>query len=362
MDELFKKIYFDEKNPNSYGSVSKLYKAAKAINPNITLKNTENWLQHQFEYTLYKQTRKNFTRNRIYASFIDEIWEIDSLHYANYSRYNNGYKYLIMIIDVFSKYLRVIPVTSLKSNEMIPKFEMLFKKTKPTRIRSDRGLEFTNKHFVALCQKYHIRFYTTTNQTKKCAIVERVNRTIRNKIRSFMAHTGKYRYIDALKNIVKSYNHSIHRTINMKPIDVDESDEKIVFKNLYGHPNMLSIMKIKQSPKKYELGDEVRQKFDEKLMDKGYIQKWSDIVYKVSKVHDKLIKPQYSVEYNGIPLRRRFYPEELQLVKTTPSTRWPIEKILRKRRINNVEEVLVRYRGFGPEHDQWIPQSHLIDQ
>src|SRR6266516_1847178 len=117
MDKIFKRIYFDVNNPASFGSVVKLYRAAKAINQNIILRDTKNWLNQQFEYTLYKQTQKNFERNRIYATFINEIWEIDSLHYVNYARYNHGFKYLIMIIDVFSKYLRVIPVKNLKSSE-----------------------------------------------------------------------------------------------------------------------------------------------------------------------------------------------------------------------------------------------------
>jgi len=267
-----------------------------------------------------------------------------------------------MIIDVFSKYLIVIPVKSLKTIHIVPRFSMLFEKTKPLKIRTDRGLEFNNKDFIALCQHHGIKYYTTTNQTKKCAIVERVNRTIRNKIRSYMSHHGTNRYIDAVKNIVKSYNHSVHRSIQMKPIDVDESDERIVFKNLYGHPNMLSILKAQQQPKKYEVGDEVRQKLDEKLLDKGYHQKWSDVVYKIRKVYNKLSKPQYSVELNGTIFPRRFYPEELQLVRINPDTRWVIERIIRRRTRENIREALVRFRGFGPEHDQWIPLDQISEQ
>lgn len=363
MDDIFKSIYFDESNPASFGSIIKLYRAAKAIHPAITLRDTKNWLSKQYEYTLYKQTERNFERNKIFTNFINEVWEIDSLHYVNYSRYNYGYKYLIMIIDAFSKYLIVIPVKTLRAEELIPKFTKLFRKVKPMKIRTDRGLEFNNRHFISLCQRFKIKFYTTSNQTKKAAIVERVNRTIRNKIRSYLAHKNTLRYIDALKQIVKSYNHSIHGSTHMAPIDIDESDERKVFKNMYGHPNMLSILKNQKNMRnKFERGQEVRQKFDEKLLDKGYVQKWSDQVYKIRKVYNKLSKPQYTIALDDRVISRRFYPEELQIVRTTPNTRWIIEKILRKRKRNNIEEVLVRFRGFAPEYDQWIPLTHLREE
>jgi hypothetical protein len=338
MDEILENIYFNSSHPASYGGVKKLYKYAKMQDQNITLNYVKSWLSKKFEYTLYKPAIKNFERNLIYVSFINECWEMDSLHYVNFARYNNGYKYIINIVDQFSKYLIAIITKSLKMKELIPKFKILFSRSKPMKIRTDRGSEFNNKEFRALCQKYNIIYYTTTNQTKKCAIVERVNYEIRKRIRRYVDHTGNYRYIDKLKDVIGFYN-------------------------LYGYPNMLEILKSKQKNKIFEIGDEVRLKFDEKPLHKGSNQKWSDIVYKVMKVYNKLRKPQYSVEYNGNILNRRFYPEELQKVKTNPNSDWRIEKILRYRtnKITNIREALVRWKGFSPEDDQWIPLEAIRD-
>lgn len=361
MDKLLSDIYFDTGNPASFGSVSNLYQKAKLYYPSITLDYVKNWLSKQYEYTLYKQSYRNFSRNKIYVNFINELWEIDTLFYISHSRYNNGIKYLINIIDVFSKYLRIIPVKSLKIAEIVPKFEAIFKKMKPKKIRTDQGKEFDNREFRALCQKYNIIYFTTNNQTKKCAVVERVQKTLRLKIEKNMVHRGSYRYIDFLPDIIKSYNHSFHRTIRMKPIDVDESDERMIFKNTYGFKNMLEIIKNQQTERHFEVGDEVRIKFDEKPFDKISTQRWSEKVYKIDKVFNKIDKTLYTVKLNSVPLRKRFYSSELQKVRTTPETRWRIERVIKYRTVNNIREGLVRWLGYDSQYDQWIPVQQIED-
>ena len=355
-EKLLNKLYFDPNHPASFGGVKRLYDHAKLIDNSITILDVKNWLSSKFPYTLYKDTHRNFQRNKIYVSYVNEQWEIDLLDYSNLSRYNYGYKFLITIIDVFSKYIYVIPIKNKSMKEVSEKFEILFKKVKPTKIRSDRGKEFDNKSFKVLCQKYNIIHFVTENQTKKCAVIERLNRTLRNKIERFLAYKTSRKYIDDLKSIVNSYNNSIHRSIGMSPIDVNENNESIIFKNLYHADNLFDLIKNKKSQKlKFEIGDTVRQKFDPKSLDKRYHQKWSDVVYKVRKVYNKFKTPQYSLELDGKDLRRRFYPEELQKVIINKNTKWVIEKRLRYRTKDNQREVLVKWRGHPNQYNSWIP-------
>ena len=358
MMNILENIYFNPEHPAAFGDRKKLLKYAKEVDSSITDNDVKNWLSSKFEYTLYKPTRKNFERNKVYATYINEYWQIDLLDYVSYSRQNSGYKYLTTIIDVFSKYLIVIPLKNKSMNEVTKKFNLLFAKIKPSKIQSDRGKEFDNHQFRKLCSDHGIIYFTTQNQTKKCAVVERVNRTLRIKIQRYMVHRGTYRYIDIIEKIVKGYNHSVHRSTEMKPIDVKMNDESKIFKKLYGAENMIEIMKQRQGDKKFETSDTVRVKFDERPLEKGYQQKWSDIVYKVRKVYNKLLKPQYSVSLNDQNLKRRYYPEELQKV-SVENTNFQIDRILRYRRRENQREALIRWRGYGPEHDQWIPVTEI---
>lgn len=53
---------------------------------------------------LHSQARKNFLRRRVIMKGIDDLWQADVVEMGNYSTENNGYKYLLTVIDTFSKY------------------------------------------------------------------------------------------------------------------------------------------------------------------------------------------------------------------------------------------------------------------
>ena len=80
------------------------------------------------------------------SNYIDRIWGIDLITMIKYSKQNKNYKYILTVIDFFSKFSWCYPLKSKKSEEIINSFKDIFKKSKrkPTRIQSDEGTEFTN--------------------------------------------------------------------------------------------------------------------------------------------------------------------------------------------------------------------------
>src|SRR5260370_23003718 len=105
MNKLLEKIYYSPENPASFSGAYKLYNEAKKYNSSIKLNEVKDWLRTQHVYTLHRPARRRWQRNRIYVSYIDEQWEIDLIDLRVYSRQNDGYNYILMVIDVFSKYL-----------------------------------------------------------------------------------------------------------------------------------------------------------------------------------------------------------------------------------------------------------------
>src|SRR5277367_5063068 len=79
----------------------------------------------------------------------------------------------------------------------------------------------------------------------KCAIVERFNRTLKSRMFKYFTAKGTRKYIDILDDLVVAYNSSHHRSINMRPIDVNKSNTPIVFKNLYTVSNIRDLIKNK---------------------------------------------------------------------------------------------------------------------
>jgi hypothetical protein len=143
-DEIFHSIYYDVKNPASFSSVKKLYSAAKTINENITKDITKNWLSKQKTYTIHKVVRKKFRRNPIVVQNIDEQWQIDLIDFTNLSKYNNNFKYLLVIIDVLSKFIWVEKLYNKSAQSILDAFQKVIKLSnrKPQFIFSDPGSKY----------------------------------------------------------------------------------------------------------------------------------------------------------------------------------------------------------------------------
>jgi len=99
------KIFYVPKHTTGFSSAAKLVSAAKTNKRNV-----EQWLSGQDTYTLRKPVRKRFPRNPYTVTNIDNVWEIDLADLRSLSRYNNKYKYLLNVIDIFSRYAWSVPL------------------------------------------------------------------------------------------------------------------------------------------------------------------------------------------------------------------------------------------------------------
>jgi hypothetical protein len=148
-DGILNSIYYDVKNPASFSSVNKLYSAAKLIDENITKEITENWLSKQKTYTIHRLTRKKFKRNPIIVQKIDEQWQLDLIDFSSLSKYNNHFKYLLVVIDVLSKFVWVEKLYNKSAQSIVEAFQKVIKLSnrKPQFIFSDPGSKYTVKIF-----------------------------------------------------------------------------------------------------------------------------------------------------------------------------------------------------------------------
>ena len=183
---------------------------------------------------LHKPKRVNFERSQVISNYIDHIWGIDLITMIKYAKQNNDSKYILTVIDFFSKYCWCYPFKDKNSNGIINCFKDVIKKSKrsPNFIQSNEGSEFTNKIAQNFFNDDNINWYHTFNGDIKCSICERYNRTILNKTYKNFTLNNNTIWIKDLNKLVKEYNNSYHRTIKMKPVDASKkSNENIVRKN-----------------------------------------------------------------------------------------------------------------------------------
>ena len=296
MDDLLHEIYYDSNNPASYGGVRKLYRNARLRNPNITYKKVKEWLSGELAYTLHKPVRKNFKRNPIVVSAIDEQWQADLVDMQEFSQQNSGYKYILTVIDIFSKYAWAIPLKDKSGKSVLNAFKKIFKHRVPTKIQTDKGKEFVNKYVQNVLKENMIHFFTSKNPDIKCAVIERFNRTLKTKMFKYFTANGTRKYIDVINEFLESYNSSYHRTIKMRPIDVTRDKEEIIFKNTYGYNNLTDYLKNRYKNSYIKTGDVVRTRYKLGPFDKSYYPLWKDNIYEVTDVKKEINKPLHTIK------------------------------------------------------------------
>ena len=231
LNTSLEKLYYDIKHPASYGGVAKLAKASN-LSPTIVRK----WLMTQDAYTLHKPVRFKFRRRKVIAYGIGELMQCDLIDVSKLSKYNDGNKYILTAIDVFSKYAFAIPLRSKNAEAVVDGFKKLFEEIKfnVVNLQTDEGKEFYNKKVQAYFKRLKIHHYSSYSE-HKASVVERFNRTLKTKLYRIFTHTNSYRYVDVLKSVLKSYNTSVHRTTGYAPADVTPELESEIFEKVYGY-------------------------------------------------------------------------------------------------------------------------------
>ena len=183
----------------------------------------------------------------MYSTFKDNIWGADLADMQLLSKYNNGIRFLLCVIGIFSKYAWVVPLKDKKGISIAKAFQIILKQSnrKANKISVDKGFEFYNAYFKKWLQDSNIVMYSTHNE-RKSVVVERFIRTLKSRIYKYMASISKNVYIDKLDDIVDEYNNTYHTTIKMKPADVKD--------NTYINADK----EINNKGPKFKVGDHVR--------------------------------------------------------------------------------------------------------
>ena len=323
MDDYLASVYYDPKRSGGFGGVHRLYKDVKKEGKfYISRTRIKEWLMKQDAYTLHKPIRHHFKRNRVIVGGIDQQWQMDLANMQSMQKCNDGFHYLLVCIDVFSKYAWVVPLKNKKGGSLVEAFKIILASgRKPEKIITDQGTEFFNKRFKALLKDKDIELYNTYNETK-ASVVERLIHMLKTRMWRYFTAKKTMRYIDMLPHLVYSYNHTIHRSIKMKTADVTVDNEKQVWHMLYDDHD-----KVKHVKYKFNIGDQVRISKIKRTCEKGYL---AQLLKRDFYCEQKNSTRSTSVQTEELRQRRKlkgtFYEKELQKV-IKPDDVYEVEKI-----------------------------------
>jgi transposase InsO family protein len=309
MTEHLKRIYHEPGNPGSLGGVERLYRRALREGvAGITRQAVKEFLSSEQAYTLHKAARRHYPRNHTYVAGIDAQWQADLADMQALARQNGGMRYLLTVIDVFSKYAWVAPVKSKDATSVTAAFRQVLNEAAPRiprRLQTDKGKEFFNSSFSALLRREEIEHFASESD-QKAAVAERFNRTIKTRIWTYLSDRGTVRWVDVVQDIVQAYNNSYHRTIRMAPAEVRVQDQDKLWALMYGDGNTY----LKKSIPR---GAMVRISKHKGVFDKGYMPNWSKEHFTISErpTHPRgTRRVVYKIaDYNGETIKGLWYPE-----------------------------------------------------
>lgn len=311
MEKVIKNAYLNPKSPSYLAGINAVYREAKQHNKNVTLQAVQRFLEKQETYTLHKPGRRNFPRNRMRATGLGH-WQADLADFQALKPYNKGTNFLLVVIDIVSKYGWALPLPNKKPSTVGKAIETILKKTHCNTLMTDSGKEFVSKDFQDILKKYNVTFFTAPSPDTKAALAERLIRTLKRRLYKHMTLHNTHTYIDVLPKVVNAYNNSVHSTTKMKPVDITQKNEYEVVKRLFGSARSALLKPIRF---RYKLGDVVRISKYKSVFEKGYKPQFTSEVFIIRELVNRHPQGYRLQDLEGEPIEGLFYAPELSRVR-----------------------------------------------
>ena len=349
MERKLKDIYYNPKNPASFSSIDKLSKAS-----GINKSKVKKWLKAQPTYTLHRQARKRYPTRKYIVHDIDEQWQADLADVSLIARENDGFRFILTVIDIFSRYAWARPLKTKTGKEVANAFKNIFQEGRiPKRIQTDQGKEFENQHVLTLFNQHNIELFSVKS-AYKAAIVERFNRTLKHKLWRYFTMSTKQKWTGILQDIVYSYNHSIHRTLGCKPVDVTQANVSEIREKVFKKKPK---SKVKSDIK---VGDKVRISKVKSIFAKGYLPNWTEEIFTVESINRKTSPITYKLkDYQGEVIEGSFYHQEIEKV-IHDDDQYIVEKVLRTQKRGNEVWCFVKWAGYPTSMNSWVRKADIV--
>lgn len=362
-EELYLELlYFNPKNPGSYQSPQRLKaQVDKEGKHSITLEQIVAYLQDQESYSVNRKVFRNFQRSRVLVTGIDDQWEADLADVQEYKKDNENVRYLLFVIDVFTRFLWVEPLSDKTSDEVADGFDAILKETQrhPRRLRTDGGSEFTAVTFEKMLKGENIS-HIVTHSEKQANYVERVIQTIKKRMLRYMIEANTREYLKILPPLVFSYNHTWHSGIENRPVDItSKADERKLWWQTYWGREPYSSKRKKKVRFKFNLGDIVRMSVIRSAFQREYMSRWTMELFKISDRFVRQGQPIYKlVDWANDPVKGTFYEPQLQ--RTKEPAVYKVEKIVKYKGKGKAKKALVQWKGWPKKFNSWEPAAAVL--
>ena len=349
--------------PFSFGSLQEVRRFVDIDN-----KDLKNVLSKSNTYTEHKEFKKPKFLPPIRTYGDDYLWEADLMFFTHpdLAKENDGYLYLLAIIDTFTKMVRVSKLKSKDTKTVTEKVNYLYQNAqKPKYLRVDGGGEFVSKLFINMCQKNNVKLYIAMEPIK-CAMIERFNRTFKRILVQMMEKENSLRWIDFIEDSLDIYHNRRHRTLKMTPIEAEQAkNQKHILRTNLKKYSMFDKKKYKKNKKatKFKRGDFVKIFKQKGPFTKGYTKNATTEHFKIYHIDRSLSKDRYYLkDLMGEKVIGSFYEEYLVRLIPSDDEIYKIDpnfKDFKRKNIRGKPHIFVKWLGWPNKFNQWLPLSEV---
>lgn len=310
---------------------------------------------------VHAPAKKKFKRLTVRAAFKDQIWSMDLVEMAEWAASNDGYKYLLNAVDVFTRYAFSQPLKTKTAAETFAAFQKILKTSgrTPHKIWVDQGAEFYNAKFEKWATDNDVAIYSTYGDSKS-VIVERFNKTLKHNMWFYFTSNNTRRWVDILPTLIDAYNAKKHSKLRMSPEDasLEKNKAKVFLVN-----NPISDDKGPKRVPKFEIGDIVRISRKKGTFEKGFHPNFSQEMFEVIEIDvpDSSKEPiTYRLRDQHEEIEGSFY--EPELVKVKYPDIFLVEKTLKKRKVKGKTEYFVKWLGLSEKENSWVSEDNFTHE
>lgn len=364
--------YVDPGHPTAFSSPGAVYRYYEGRVPMSTVVKA---LESVDAYTKHKETKRPATFNPFYSYQRRTEYQADLVDMSGIKAANSYYAYLLVVIDVFSRKLWVMPLKTKSAASMREALRhwLVDQDSEPgasqrlgRRLYTDRGKEFVARSVVELLKEFNFKHTTSKRGLYKAAVAERVNKTLQVRIYRYLSHTGRLRYVDVLPDIIGAYNNTKHSTLEhaFSPEEADDPENEDRVREIHGrrYHDVMQKMKRTRKKRRFKIGDTVRVTLSKgrKVGPEGraYTPFFSDELFQVVRVGRRMPVPRIYLRslLTMKPVPGSFYANELS---KHVSSMFKVEKVLGTKTEGGDRLKLVKLKGLHSGFNTWVKEEHI---
>ena len=357
--ETLERLYHDKEAEGALGGVEDLYKLAQSLGyTDISLKDCRIFLSNQPTYALYRRARLNYPHNKTVAWFPGNVVMVDLMICLDTAEENDGFKYIYVQVDVYSRYLYCFPMKDRTPESVIEAIRDMMANApwkQTALIYWDREGAFISRKVKGFLKEKGIRAYFSRSETKS-SMSERMIRYLRKRFARWFSTTKTKRWLERLPHIVSEYNNRVHSVTGQRPLDTC-IDPFVVAPIPEQLPSTTKARTLGIRKGDYVRISVIRDKLSKEVGGRKNMKTWSPEVFRVWRVRTSTNEPMYYLrDLAGEKVHGGFLSWEIFKVHDFDAERKVIENVYDEREgSDGRRESLVSYLNYPSSFVEWIP-------